>query len=130
MGPTVRLDVCPEPTAGMAVGLACVVIFPSPQGRSYSEVVLVPIRLLNTLPDLWNLFGWACAKDILGENAEPQENVQEGWTRLSRFVQFCCGRRHGTEVCLEGVFLQENMGMEHSVSMLGSKYWHCSALVP
>ena len=47
----------------------------------------------------------------------------------ARFVQFCCGRRHGAEVCLEGVFLQ-NMRLEHSISMLGSKYWHCTALVP
>ena len=39
-GQSIRSDVCPQPTAGAAVKLVYVAIFPSAQDTSYSGVVL------------------------------------------------------------------------------------------
>lgn len=41
----VWLDICPQSPARAAVGLMCVVIFPSPQSRSHFRVVLFTVVL-------------------------------------------------------------------------------------
>lgn len=63
--PAVRPAVCPQPSAGAAVGLLCVVLFPSPWGRSHFGVVLAPVGAACTLPGSWHHFVWAPAKSIL-----------------------------------------------------------------
>ena len=70
----VRSNVCPQPTASLAVRLLSVVIFFSPWGTSHCGVVLEPIRAACTLLGLWHCFGWVQAKDVLVE-AGVQENV-------------------------------------------------------
>ena len=52
VGPAVRQYVCPKPIAGAAVGLICVVIFPSTQGKSHFWSQLAPVRAVFTLPGL------------------------------------------------------------------------------
>ena len=76
-GPTIRSDVYPLPIAGAALGLVCLVIFPSSQGRSHFGVVLDSVGDTCILPDLQHSFGWVLTKGIL-EPAGPQENVGLG----------------------------------------------------
>ena len=81
LGPAVRLDVCPSPLLGPA-GLVCVVIFPSPQGKSHFGVVLAPLRATCTLPGFWHYVGGGVALAMgLLEGTDPQENMGEGAPR-------------------------------------------------
>ena len=59
----VRLDICPQSSAGAAVRLLHVLIFLFPWGRSHFGVVLVGTAC--ALQGLWHHFGWALAKGVL-----------------------------------------------------------------
>ena len=69
-----RPDICSQPPPEAAVGLMCVVIFLSPQGRSHFGVILAPVRAICTLPGFWHFFEGAVAKGILGR-AGLQESM-------------------------------------------------------
>lgn len=55
----------PLATAWAAIGLVCILISPSPWNRSHFGVMLAPVGVACTLPDLWHHFGWALAKGLL-----------------------------------------------------------------
>ena len=124
-----RPDVCSQPNAGASVGLVCVVIFLSLQGRSHFRVMLAPVGAVCILPGSWHHFEWAPAKGILG-SAGLQENMGTGHVVLARFVQACC--KKGTAATLEnfcqrleGTSLQETSVVAHAVSKLGGECWCC-----
>ena len=118
-GPAVRPDVCPQPIAGVAVGLVCVVIFFSPWERSHFARVLTPAGAACMLPGLWHHLGgllprvwwrqWVClgawldvpARSMLvhcGRGPQfPRENscqVQARWicrsVLLTSYVESVC----------------------------------------
>lgn len=92
--PAVTPDVCPQPPAGAAVGLVCVVLFPSPQGLGPCGVVLAPVGAACVLPCLRHGFGWTPAKVML-EGAGPQDITRAEFMVLARFVQVCWGMGEG-----------------------------------
>ena len=101
MGPAVRPDFCLQPIAETAVVLEHVVVFLSPQGRSYFGVMLAPIGAAYTLPGLWHHRGWALAESIL-EKIGLRENAGTGRGVLGKFSHVCCGKGPGAEAWLEG----------------------------
>lgn len=54
--PAISPNACPQPSAGAAVKLLCVLIFPSPQDRSHFAMVLAPVQSTCTLPRLRRRF--------------------------------------------------------------------------
>ena len=66
----------------------CVVIFHSHWGRSHFGVVLIPIRVVGTLPCLWHHFGCTPGK----ERAGLQENMGVEHMVPARPFPVFCGR--------------------------------------
>lgn len=85
-----RLDVASSPLLGPQWDWG-VVIFPSSQGRSHFEVVLVPVRSACTLTGWWNHFGWALAKGVFKVTV-PQEKREVGHAMPVRSMLVCCIR--------------------------------------
>lgn len=57
--PAIRLDACPQPSAGASVKVVCMVILPSLQGKSHSEGPLATVGASCTCHacDSW-MFSW------------------------------------------------------------------------
>ena len=97
-GPTVRPDVCPQPTTRTVVRLVCVVMFPlSPEQESTVEWcwplswLLVPSQAYSTTLDgLWPRADW---------RGRSWKNRGTGYMVLARFV--CWRRGAGTEAWLD-----------------------------
>ena len=70
---------CPQPTAGGAVELLCLVIFPSPQGKSHFGVVLLIVRAACRMRNVRQYFE--------GSAAEAGVFIGEQQGRLHSFSQ-------------------------------------------
>lgn len=85
-GSVIRSVGLPQPTAGLTVGVVCVVIFSSHYGISHFGVALASVRTACTFPGLWHHFGWTMAKDML-EGRGLQENAGVECLVSTRLVQ-------------------------------------------
>lgn len=80
---TRRLSPAPS---GAALGLVCVVVFPSPQGPSPCGVVSAPVEAACTPSCLWHSFGWTAAEGML-EGVGPREVTRAECTVSAGLVQ-------------------------------------------
>lgn len=92
VGPAVRPSVCLQPPAGAAIGQVCVVIFPSPWGRSHFGVVIASVLAACSLSGLRHYIHWALSKDIF-KGTGWQGNVVLGCILLAKFREVWFGRR-------------------------------------
>ena len=125
-GLAVTPDAYCQPTAGVPVGLVCVVIFLSPQGRNHFLSGADPVRAACILPHLWHLSGWIPAKGGL-EGGVTAGEFRNRVPSVSRASLFCPGRNlellwRGAKGRLEGVGLQKCAGAGCAVSELGGEY--------
>ena len=73
------------------VGLVCVVIFPSVQGRNHAGVVLAPVRAACTLLGMWHRFGCSPDKGMLN-GVDLQENAEVVCLVSGKSKLVHCGR--------------------------------------
>ena len=78
----IRLDVCPQPTAGTTVKGVYVVFFHFPQRRNCFMVVLSPTETPCTPPHLWHSFG----------EIPAQMPWRSGFARESGSMVFCVSK--------------------------------------
>lgn len=70
-----RSDVCPSQSAGAAVRQVYMVIFPTPQGKSYFGMIVFTIRAACRMRPVWSCFAGTPAQCGFLNGVIQQENV-------------------------------------------------------